>query len=145
MTRTETVPGKTRSSSCVTVVMLIGCTVTTNCESGDACSPSVTVKLKPPDSSPDKQPCHHHQEKKPAGGGRLMEETPCRGASFTSPCDITWGCEMTLFFTHHKRLFHRSTTSMFLQQQTSCDFLLLLSSSHPGGRRRPPLCLSGPV
>lgn len=51
-----TVPGKTRSSSCVMVVMPIGRTVTMNCESGDVCSPSVTVKLKPPDWSPDTQP-----------------------------------------------------------------------------------------
>lgn len=43
----------------MTVVTLIGRTVTTNCESGDVCSPSVTVKLKPPDWSPDTEPRHH--------------------------------------------------------------------------------------
>lgn len=61
------IPGKTRSSSCVMVVMVIGRTVTMNCESGDVCSPSVTVKLKPPDWSPETQPWHHHQVGKPTG------------------------------------------------------------------------------
>lgn len=45
-------PGKTTSSSCATIVMVRGRAVTTNRDRGVVCWPSVTVKLKPPDSSP---------------------------------------------------------------------------------------------
>lgn len=47
------VPGKTSSSPCTSMEIVSCRTVTTKWWRGDVCSPSVTVKLKPPDSDPD--------------------------------------------------------------------------------------------